>query len=142
MSFRLKMALPQVVRGGSRVIFLSAGLAFTGIGIIGIVTPILPTTPFLLLASLCFAQSSPRFHSWLLHHPRLGPPINDWKKSGVIRLPAKRLATLLIVFNASFPLFIIESVSDLARLITIACMAGVFWFIWSRPSEPSQGKLG
>lgn len=80
-----------------RFAYLAAGFLALAIGIVGVVVPLLPTTPFLLLAAWCFARSSERFLAWLLGHPRLGPPIRDWRDHGVIRPGAKLLATAMIV---------------------------------------------
>lgn len=107
------------------------------IGVIGIVTPILPTTPFLLLAAGCFAKSSVRFHTWLMTHPKLSQPIIDWQTNGVIRRPAKILATTLIVVNASFPLFIIKAIPDHLRITVLVVISLVLVFIWTRPSLPA-----
>ncbi len=54
---------------------IAIGLAFLCLGIVGIVLPVLPATPFLLVASACFLKGSPRLHAWLTSHPRLGPAI-------------------------------------------------------------------
>ena len=60
------------------------GFLFVGLGLIGIFLPILPTTPFLLLASFFFARSSPRFDHWLQNTPWLGDYVRHYKqKSGV-----------------------------------------------------------
>jgi uncharacterized membrane protein YbaN (DUF454 family) len=58
-----------------RVLFAAAGLLLVGIGVLGIVLPGLPATPFLLLAAYCFARSFPRLHVWFTTHPWFGPYI-------------------------------------------------------------------
>ena len=75
-----------------RGLWLALGGLFLGLGLLGVVLPVLPTTPFLLLAAGCFARSSPRLHGWLLGHPVFGPPIRNWEENGAISRKAKRLA--------------------------------------------------
>ena len=120
-----------------RLLFVTLGWVFVLVGVIGIVTPLLPTTPFLLLATACFARGSDRFHVWLTTHPRLGQPIREWEEGGVIRRPAKVLATILILVNAAFPLFIIQTVKMPVKLVIGIAAIGVLAFIWSRPSQTS-----
>lgn len=117
-----------------RPLYIAMGWIFVAIGVIGIVTPLLPTTPFLLLAAGCFAKSSDRFHTWLMTHPKLSQPIVDWQASGVIRRPAKMMATALILLNAIFPLFIIKTVPAQAKLLVAFIITMVLVFIWTRPS--------
>ncbi|WP_109514091.1 YbaN family protein [Pseudomonas ovata] len=72
-----------------RYALLAAGWLSVALGIIGIFLPVLPTTPFLLLAAGCFARSSPRFYHWLVDHPRLGPWIRDYLNGHGIPFKAK-----------------------------------------------------
>ncbi len=59
----------------ARVLFAAAGIVMVGFGVLGILLPGLPATPFLLLAAYCFAKSFPRLHAWLVTHRWLGPYI-------------------------------------------------------------------
>jgi uncharacterized membrane protein YbaN (DUF454 family) len=117
-----------------RAIYSTLGIIFVIIGVIGIITPLLPTTPFLLLAAACFARGSDRFHHWLMTHPTLSKPIIDWQRHGVIRMPAKILATFFILLNLAFPLFIIKSISMPLKILTSVVAITVLAFIFTRPS--------
>jgi uncharacterized membrane protein YbaN (DUF454 family) len=72
-----------------RYLLLGIGWTSVALGVIGIFLPVLPTTPFLLLAAACFARSSQRFYRWLVGHPRLGPWIRDYLDGKGIPLRAK-----------------------------------------------------
>ena len=124
-----------------RALYVSFGCLFVLIGVVGIITPLLPTTPFLLLAAACYARGSERFHQWLMTHPTLSKPIIDWQQSGVIRMPAKIMATLFIAVNLAFPLFIIGSISTQMKILTVIVGAGVLGFLWSRPSKQKTDKI-
>ncbi|MFZ1467479.1 MAG: YbaN family protein [Paracoccaceae bacterium] len=120
-----------------RTLWLAIGLLFLALGLVGVVLPVLPTTPFLLLAAAAFARSSPRLHGWLLAHPTLGPPIRNWQENGAISLAAKRLAigTMVVVFGLSLWLALPGKV-----LIAQGVLMGVgAAFILSRPSGPRGG---
>lgn len=120
-----------------RALFFAAGWLFVVIGVIGIFLPLLPTTPFLLLAAWCFSKSSERFHAWLLDHPRLGPPVKDWQRYGVIRLWAKWLATAMMGVAILFPMVLIK-VPVWAKIVTVITTTCVLTFIWTRPSSPTE----
>lgn len=77
-----------------RAMFLVVGVVSVGLGVVGIVVPVLPTTPFLLLAAACFVRSSPRMHDWLLTHPRLGPYVSFVDGGG---MPARAKRNALVV---------------------------------------------
>jgi uncharacterized protein len=114
---------------------LMAGLLFLGLGLLGVVLPVLPTTPFLLLAAGCFAKSSPRLHRWLLGHPVFGPPIRNWEENGAISRGAKRLAvaSMVGVFAASLWLALPwEVLLAQGVLIAVGCS-----FVLTRPDGPS-----
>lgn len=79
-----------------RTLLIGTGWLSVALGVLGIFLPVLPTTPFLLLAAACFARSSERFYQWLVSHPRLGPWIRDYLDGRGIPLKGKVYALLLM----------------------------------------------
>ncbi|MDZ7841702.1 MAG: YbaN family protein [Gammaproteobacteria bacterium] len=118
-----------------RCLWISLGLVCLGIGAAGAVLPLIPTTPLLLLAAFCFARSSRRLHDWLITHPRLGPPIDDWKRDRAIRRPAKWLATVSVAAALGTSLLI--GVGAMILALQTAALLVVLAFIWTRP-EPGD----
>lgn len=86
-----------------RIVLLCLGWFFVALGIIGAALPVMPTTPFLLLAVACFARSSPQLESWLMNHPTFGPPLKNWRERGAISRRAKMLAVSMMA--ASYAVF-------------------------------------
>lgn len=115
-----------------RLIWLICGLVALGLGLIGIVTPILPTVPFLILAAFCFSRSSERLHDWILRHPRLGPPVLAWRERGAISLFAKRISTASMF--AAWLLSLALGLPAWVLIVQAAALIGAAGFIWSRPS--------
>ena len=104
------------------------------LGVIGIVLPLLPTTPFVLLAAFCFSKSSKRFHLWLLNHKLFGAMVMDWEQHGVIKLQAKWMATISMVLMVSFSLYLVAP-SVLVVFSILVMVLAVLIFIWTRPSR-------
>ena len=80
-----------------RWMYLALGLMFVGIAVLGAILPVLPTTPWVLLAGYCFARSSPRLHRWLRATPYFGHMLRDWEAHRGIRWRVKLLAVCMVV---------------------------------------------
>lgn len=116
-----------------RALWFSAGILTLGLGMIGAILPLLPTVPFLLLATVCFARSSPRLHNWLITHPVYGPHINAWHEKGAIRPRAKQMATFTIALT--FGISLALGVPSRVLIIQLVTLSLVLLFIWTRPSS-------
>ena len=90
------LARPHPVTGPRRVLYIVAGLFFVGLAVLGAVLPVLPTTPFLLLASYFFVRSSARLNNWLLRSRLFGGLLRDWQKHRAVR-PRVKLVALLVL---------------------------------------------
>ena len=115
-----------------RSIYLLAGLLMTALGIVGVFLPLLPTTPFLLVAVWCFSRSSPRLEQLLLNHRTLGPPLRNWRREGAISARAKTLAVGLIVVSYIFFYYRTQP-SLLLAVIVALILLGSALFILTRP---------
>lgn len=115
-----------------RLIYMTAGWAALALGLLGMALPLLPTVPLLLLSAFCFTRSSARLHDWLVHHPRFGPPIRDWREQGAISPAGKRAAMLAI--GASLLISLALGLAPHLLAIQAAALAGVGVFILTRPA--------
>ena len=115
-----------------RLIFV-AGWVSVFLGTVGIFVPLLPTTPFLILAAWCFLRSSAKAHAWLYRQPYLGTALRDWDQHKAISLRTKFLASILmlgslVVIWIKVPNFILKSsVSGI--------LLGVAIYLWSRKTR-------
>lgn len=76
----------------TRLPYFLLGCLMLLLGLIGALLPLMPTTIFLILAAWFFARSSPRMEAWLMHHPRFGPTLRNWRDYGAISGTAKAMA--------------------------------------------------
>lgn len=127
----------NILEGPKKLVFILLGFISLGLGILGIILPILPTTPFAILSAYLFSKSSLRLHRWLLRQPVLGPLIINWQDHGVIRLKAKIMSTCLIIPLFSYTLIFVP-VAIWIKIIVMSIGACVLTFIWTRPSSPNK----
>ena len=121
----------------ARIRWAYAALAylFTGLALLGVVVPGLPTFPFLLLAGWAASRGSRRLHDWLYSHPRFGPALVQWRDERAIGRRSKITAVGLIIVSW---LILLWRVGDLRVLLPLALLfIAVSTFLLSRP-EPSR----
>lgn len=87
----------EVLAGTRKALYVAIGLGCVVLGALGAILPLLPTTPFLLLASYFFVRSSPRLHAWLLRNRLFGPFLRDWEVHRGVRRPVKITAICMIL---------------------------------------------
>ena len=100
-----------------KVLLVIGGCLSLGLGILGIVVPLLPTTPLVLLSAWCFARSSDRLYNWLISHPRFGQVILNWQNHRGMQAKHKKKALLLTV--ASFVFSIALAPMNLKILLVV-----------------------
>ena len=113
-------------------IYIFLGLLFLVLGFIGLLLPIIPTTPFILVSVWFFARSSKKLENWLVNHKIFGKSIRDWKEKGAISKKAKMSAIPLILFSFSATIYF----SELFYLNLFLAFLGVTisTFIITRPN--------
>jgi len=119
---------------------MGAGWFFVAAGVVGIFLPLLPTTPFLLLAAACFPRSSEELHSGLLNHPRFGNFVGNWERHRVIPKRAKLLSSSMMTLMIGYLVFVYPHPLWFKAFLVITCVA-VSRFIWSCPHTPPPPEV-
>ena len=119
-----------------RLLWGLGGVCFV-LGVVGIALPLLPTTPFLLLAAALWVRSSKRFYVWLLTHPTLGPPVANFRRDGCIPRKAKIAALTLLAISLPASAFLFVPLW-IGRVALLLIGVAVFGWILSIPSCPSS----
>lgn len=109
-----------------RYLLLALGWLSVALGVLGIFLPVLPTTPFLLLAAGCFARSSPRFHRWLVEHPWLGPWMRDYLEGAGMPLKAKVYAIGLMWLSIGLSCYLVPSAWARAFMLASAALVTLY----------------
>lgn len=127
----MEYQLAQAGNKGKVLVLKVTGIFFVGLAILGVVLPILPTTPFLLVAAACFAKSSPEMQRRLLANKTFGPMIHDWQKYRSIPRKAKRVALLTMILSVCWSAYMLQSV--LLTGLVLALIIGPFIFVARLP---------
>lgn len=122
---------PQTQSKTKKFFLKITGIIFVGLAILGVVLPILPTTPFLLVAAACFAKSSPRLQKKLLANKTFGPLIHEWQQHRSIPRKAKRIALLTIILSVVWSAYLLKNA--MLTLLVLALIIGPFIFLWRLP---------
>jgi uncharacterized membrane protein YbaN (DUF454 family) len=118
-----------------RALWMAAGGTSLLLGIVGILLPLLPTTPFVLLAAACFARGSTRCEHWLLAHPRFGPMVRDWRAHRAVPLRAKQVAWVMMAASSLWSWWVLPG--HIGWVPAAVCLAVGLW-LWRLPTRLPQ----
>ena len=117
--------------GMKKIILIILGTVSLGLGIVGVVLPMLPTTPFLLLSLACFMRSSRKLYEFILLNKYLGPYVKDYVSGKGIPIHAKKKAILLILITIGFSILVVVDKLFIKFLLLIIA-GSVSAYIWTR----------
>ena len=121
-----------------RVLFVALGILFTALGVLGAFLPVLPTTPFLILAAACFARGSARFYHALLNNRAFGPLVVEWRRHRSIPFRTKIVAIVLMSVTLAASILTLSARPWLQGMLALlgAALAAYLWRIPSRDRPP------
>lgn len=120
----------MITRLAALVLWRGAALASLLLGVVGAFLPVLPTTPFLLVAAWAAGRGWPQLEAWLVAHPRWGPPVRRWRDHRAVPRSAKWLASITML--ASVALVTASAAPWAVKVALPAFLAGVAWWLWRR----------
>ncbi len=121
----------MLTRLATLILWRTLALACVMLGIVGAFLPVLPTTPFLLIAAWAGSRGWPQLEAWLVAHPRWGPPIMRWRDHRAVPRSAKWGASASMLISAAL-LWLAQTPLAL-QIAVLAFMACVAWWLWRRP---------
>ncbi|NNF41758.1 MAG: YbaN family protein [Phycisphaerales bacterium] len=131
----------RLIARSRRGVFTVAGCLFVAVGVVGVVVPLLPTTPFMLLAAACFARGSRRLRAWLLGTRLFGPTLEAWYSTRTIPLRAKVTAIVLIAILLGTSIVFLTTHPAL-RLTLAAVGLGVVAYLLRIPTREAAVPRG
>lgn len=118
----------------TKQLYFILGWFFFLLGGAGAFLPVLPTTPFMLLALWAFSKSSEHLHDWLYNHRIFGPPLQQWQEYRVIPRMAKFMAATVMLLSGVYLVFFV-SIHPAVKIAAILLMGYGLYFILSKPSR-------
>ncbi len=127
------------IRSGRKLMFLTAGFICVGLGYLGMILPVMPSTIFFILALACFSRSSEKLEQWLLQHPWFGQTLRNWREHGTISVRAKRIICAFIGVSMIYTTLLVKN--PFVLIGVYATVGAVLAFILTRPSEPKLAPI-
>ena len=121
-------------------LYLIAGWTSLGTGILGILLPLVPTVPFLLLSAFCFSRSSSRHHNWLLSHRWFGTHIRQWEATRTVRRETKIKALILIVISFAITIGVLTP-SLIWRIVVVFLAIALFTAVILLPEQRAEKMI-
>ena len=121
-----------------RYLLLSLGWLSVVLGAIGALLPVIPTTPFLILALACFSKSSPRFHRMLLNNKWVGPSLTEWEQNKTISRQIKFRAMVLVVISFTISIIILSGRTGLQLMLVVLGLIALGVIYQLKESEPPK----
>lgn len=124
-----------------RALLFTGGTVCVALGVAGLFLPLLPTTPFMLLAAACYARASTRFYNWLLNHPVFGPTVREWRAHRSI--PYRTKVWAVVLMSLTLGTSIVFFVKPLWLKLALAAFGvGLAVWLYRVPSRDRPGPIG
>ena len=128
---------PLRISGLTRWLLMAAGSLSVGLGVLGVFLPVLPTTPFLLLAAVCFSRSSERLHRWLLGNRWFGPYVRNYVEGRGLPRRVKIVTLVLLWLSLGYAALVVTG-NVWVRVLFAGVAAGVTWHVVRLKTLASQ----
>ena len=120
--------------------YITLGFLALGIGLIGVILPILPTTPFLLVTSFCFARGSERFHTWFTNSNIYKKHLESFVKERAMTLKQKVVLLSFVTFMLAFPLILVDVLPMRITIIVLIIIKLYYFTFKVRTISPEEKK--